>query len=941
MKLPYSFLCMTVTDVIIIQPPLVQLNTPYPSGAYLRAFFSQLKKDYPQWAIGSVRWIDYSNALYRSIFSQAGLKKLFSSTEKKAMEKAFHYEKTGKENEAFNLRRYVSQQEQWIRWIPAITDILSGKGRELSHEFVRSPGVPRGYRMENYLAGLSSEPDADDALILASLALADLADYISVVYDSAFELIRYGESAAVSATSMEEIKAAMAAPIMNDFYTPLVQELIAGCDSRRRQLICVSCPFPGTVTAALLTCKLFKEAGMDKVFTVMGGGCVNTDLRDCKESLLAEWVDAFSFDRGYGSYWDFFRHIETLECSQCGTERVPLGIYKTNLEVYKDTAREAPGTVLFPQAIKNADIYKMRFFSKNIEGQNSKLFSKNTSPETVKKTDRGDDVESSFSQGGLQEKRLRNQDESRYDQCVAVEDKYTVQLVPDFSDIDFSLYPRLADSKNPMHRLWSDGAWLKVYLAHGCYWHQCAFCDTSLDYVACYHPVEVEKLHEALYKQAEKTGVRGIHLVDEAAPPVALRNFALANLKKDKPLSFWGNIRYEKVFSRDLADILAHGGLTAVSGGIEIASGSGLDAVHKGTDLDSIVAACAAFKEAGILTHAYMIYGYWLETPQMLIDSMETLRQLFATGLLDSSFWHKFTLTKHSRIYTEYCKGMHQELEVTDNPLHKDCGGEQSSAGSTPNSSVSAGLVSAGLVSAGLVSTGLVSAGSALNESISAGLVSAGSVSTGLVSAGSTPNSSVSAGLVSAGSTPNSSVSAGQRSDSLFSDSTLHFKGEEKSVRYGKALNNALATWMAGEKLKAPVTSWFDFPMPKPSVSPHLVEHAIARYEKKRDTAFLDYGKFAAALGKGYVWLGGKPMVIPSVDKKGAFDLCWSYMGELIYGSFPFETTKNQAEKITDELLAMKSPETFGGVQQENLKLYKSLYTALRGKGLSSISIGY
>ena len=432
-----------------------------------------------------------------------------------------------------------------------------------------------------------------------------------------------------------------------------------------------------------------------------------------------------------------------------------------------------------------------------------------------------------------------------------------------------------------MHRLWSDGAWIKVYLAHGCYWHQCAFCDTSLDYVACYHPVEVEKLHEALYKQAEKTGVRGIHLVDEAAPPVALRNFALANLKKDKPLSFWGNIRYEKVFSRDLADILAHGGLTAVSGGIEIASGSGLDAVHKGTDLDSIVAACAAFKEAGILTHAYMIYGYWLETPQMLIDSMETLRQLFAAGLLDSSFWHKFTLTRHSRIYTEYCKGMHQELEVTDNPLHKDCDREQSSAGS------------------------------------------------------------ISAGLVSTESTPNGSVSAGQRSDSLFSDSTLHFKGEEKSVRYGKALNNALATWMAGEKLKAPVTSWFDFPMPKPSVSPHLVEHAIARYEKKRDTAFLDYGKFAAALGKGYVWLGGKPMVIPSVDKKGAFDLCWSYMGELIYGSFPFETTKNQAEKITDELLAMKSPETFGGVQQENLKLYKSLYTALRGKGLSSISIGY
>lgn len=900
---------MTVTDVIIVQPPLVQLNTPYPSGAYLKAFFSQLKKDYPQWVLGSVRWIDYSNALYRSIFSQAGLKKLFSSTEKKAMEKAFRYEKNGRENEAFNLRRYVSQQEQWIRWIPAITDILSGKGRELSHEFVRSPAVPRGQRMENYLAGLSSEPDADDALILASLGLADLADYISVVYDPAFELIRYGESVAVSATSMEEIQAAMEAPIMNDFYTPLLQELIAGCDSRRRLLVCVSCPFPGTVTAALLTCKLFKEWGKDRVFTVMGGGCINTDLRDCKESLLAEWVDAFSFDRGYGSYWDFFRHLEKIQ--GLSGDAVSWGLKKDVVKISEESLLETSNTIppestdkippestdeslpvntdeplpgdsktaldvdFFPKAVKKADIYKMKFFSKEECRKKEAPFSKLTLQKEPKTMGVETVVAKSLPVGAIDHENLQNQ-KSRYEDCIVVENTYTRQLVPDFSDIDFSLYPRLADSKNPMHRLWSDGAWLKVYLAHGCYWHQCAFCDTSLDYVACYHPVEIEKLHEALYKQAEKTGVRGIHLVDEAAPPVALRNFALANLKKDKPLSFWGNIRYEKVFSRDLADLLAHGGLTAVSGGIEIASGTGLDAVHKGTDLDSIVAACAAFKEAGILTHAYMIYGYWLETPQMLIDSMETLRQLFAAGLLDSSFWHKFTLTKHSRIYTEYCKGMHQELEVTDGSLYKELDGEQNSAGS-----VSAGLI------------------------------------------------------------PNGSESAGLCSDSLFSDSTLHFKGEEKSVPYGEALNNALAAWMAGEKLKVPVTQWFDFPMPNPSVSSRLVEHAIARYEKKRDTAFLDYEKFVDSLGKDYIWLGGKPVVIPSVDKKGAFDLCWSYMGEVLYGSFPLETQRNQAEDFVQELSSMRFPRQFKGIKQEHIQLYKKLYPVLRGRGLCKISIGY
>ena len=46
-----------------------------------------------------------------------------------------------------------------------------------------------------------------------------------------------------------------------------------------------------------------------------------------------------------------------------------------------------------------------------------------------------------------------------------------------------------------------------------------------------------------------------------------------------------------------------------------------------------------------------MIYGFWYDTPQTIIDSMETLRQFFAAGLLDSSFWHKFILTKASAAY--------------------------------------------------------------------------------------------------------------------------------------------------------------------------------------------------------------------------------------------------------------------------------------------------
>ena len=57
-----------------------------------------------------------------------------------------------------------------------------------------------------------------------------------------------------------------------------------------------------------------------------------------------------------------------------------------------------------------------------------------------------------------------------------------------------------------------------------------------------------------------------------------------------------------------------------------------------------------------------MIYGYFGETEQDTINSMETLRQLYAAGLLDSCFWHKFVLTRHSRIYSEWKEGLHKNL---------------------------------------------------------------------------------------------------------------------------------------------------------------------------------------------------------------------------------------------------------------------------------------
>jgi hypothetical protein len=73
-----------------------------------------------------------------------------------------------------------------------------------------------------------------------------------------------------------------------------------------------------------------------------------------------------------------------------------------------------------------------------------------------------------------------------------------------------------------MHRLWTERPWIKLTLAHGCYWHRCAFCDTSLDYIRSYDPADAATIVGWMERAMADTGLCGFHFVDEAAPPALL-----------------------------------------------------------------------------------------------------------------------------------------------------------------------------------------------------------------------------------------------------------------------------------------------------------------------------------------------------------------------------------------------------------------------------------
>ncbi|QQO10538.1 B12-binding domain-containing radical SAM protein [Breznakiella homolactica] len=584
--------------IYLVQPPLVQLNAPYPSIYYLRSFLE--KNGY------SCIVSDHSIALFERIFCRQGTETLFADA-RRAFGKT---PGAAAENPyaRYNIERFLSESEQWTAVIDRLVNFLRGKDREFAHLLTQANGViPGGPRYDSCLEAADGQPGPDSAPVLASRLLADLADFITVALDPSFSLVRYAEHLSASVRDFSQVTAGLDSYILNTFYRPFLQEEWRNLEKKLpggegQFLLGATIPFPGCLAGALVCAESAKEYFGDRVCTAAGGGYVNTELRSLEEDRFFDYFDYLCFDRGYGS----LRAVLDRRAAGGDTDK-PL--YKT---MYRPHGHRS---IVRDQAIENSACEKPR----------------EEPSESYAEADR-DSVKTIF---------------------------------PDYTGIDFSRYIYPVDDANPMHRLWSDGHWLKAYLAHGCYWHACAFCDVQLDYIRGYSPADPEALFAHLKDQAEKTGVRGVHLVDEAAPAASLVRLAELNRAAGLPLEFWGNIRFEKAFTPDTAALLAAGGLIGVSAGIEVASEQGFKRIGKGITLREVVRACAAFKEAGILTHAYLIYGYWDEQEEEIIDSAETMRQLFSQGLLDSAFWHKFVLTRHSRIYAEWKRGRHGDLAVT------------------------------------------------------------------------------------------------------------------------------------------------------------------------------------------------------------------------------------------------------------------------------------
>ena len=261
---------------------------------------------------------------------------------------------------------------------------------------------------------------------------------------------------------------------------------------------------------------------------------------------------------------------------------------------------------------------------------------------------------------------VRDADAVRFIDCGEPDIPFEEVGTPTWDGLPLDRYLSVLDMLNPMHRLWSDGRWNKLTVAHGCYWKKCSFCDTSLDYIGRYEAAAAATLVDRIEAVVAETGQTGFHFVDEAAPPKALAALADELARRERVISWWGNIRFEKSFTPELCEKLAASGCIAVSGGLEVASDRLLKLMQKGVSVEQVARVTRAFADAGILVHAYLMYGFPTQTVQDTVDALEYVRQLFAAGCLHSGFFHRFACTAHSPV------GRHPDrFGITLKPLPK------------------------------------------------------------------------------------------------------------------------------------------------------------------------------------------------------------------------------------------------------------------------------
>jgi radical SAM superfamily enzyme YgiQ (UPF0313 family) len=273
--------------VLLLTPPLVQLNTPYPATTYLTGYLRSRGYVVTQ-ADPGLTWV-------LRLLSPDGLARLRSAMP------------TSTKPASASVTHFHRAQEQIAAVMPAALQLLQGRDATLCHRIAGRRMLPEGPRFaalgpegqeEQYLAWAFGHMGiADKARYLATLFIfiEDVADAIQAGIDPHFQFARYGESLAASVPTLdplldelrvERVTARILAEVTRELY-----------ERERPDVVGMSVPFPGNVLGALRIAQTLRQIA-PAVRIAWGGGYINTELRELTDARLFDFVDAVTYDDG-------------------------------------------------------------------------------------------------------------------------------------------------------------------------------------------------------------------------------------------------------------------------------------------------------------------------------------------------------------------------------------------------------------------------------------------------------------------------------------------------------------------------------------------------------------------------------------------------------------------------------------------------------------------
>lgn len=596
--------------ILLIQPPLTQLNTPYPAITHLTGFLRSKGIDAEQCDIG-IELID-------RLFTRENLAKIFAQAEEIC---GFGTEKhTGK-----NTRKILNNKYLYINKVEDVIAFLRGKKQSNATLFSRSDfweGMPRLEADEELEYDYGTAGNYDRAKYLCSLFIKNITDIIQIV-DPHFELIRYAEHLCTYIYKFDIIERELHKPhsIVTDLTLNILEEKI---EKYKPEYIGFSVPFPGNLLQCI-KCAEYIKSHNPQIKTIMGGGYVNTELRKMTDSGVFKYIDFITFDDG----------------------ELPLLRIVTGGELVRTATAGTAGTTETTATASTASTV----MAKTVEGT----------------ANRAVGFESQNSESGADSKKKKMVIFCNMDSKENI--PFGELPAPTTAGLPMDKYLNFTDSTNPMHRLWSDGKWNKMMLAHGCYWAKCAFCDTTLDYIRRFERCDIGIIVDRMEAMIAETGENGFHFVDEAAPPALLKQLAEEIIKRKLTVSYWTNIRFDRTFTPELCRLLATSGCIAVSGGLEVASPRVLKLINKGVTIESATECIRNLNSNNIMVHTYLMYGFPSQTVSELFDSLGRVRDLFANQLIQSAFWHRYAMTCHSSSGKNPESVNAKAVEQKDNPF--------------------------------------------------------------------------------------------------------------------------------------------------------------------------------------------------------------------------------------------------------------------------------